>query len=145
MQVWPLDQEDPLQECMATHSGILAWRIPCTEEPGELQSNGSQRIGHDWSEHARTEEMSPADVGHVGEHMASSEASSDTCLLVVRAQRRQTHVENKSPLHKPCPPLSIPKADMTNASQHWAFSGLRAPVDPVFQEAPVVNQSWHSW
>ena len=37
-QVWSLSQEDPLEEGMATHSGILAWRIPGTEEPGGLQS-----------------------------------------------------------------------------------------------------------
>ena len=42
-----LCQEDPLEEGMATHSSILAWRIPWTEEPGRLQSRGSQRIGHD--------------------------------------------------------------------------------------------------
>ena len=35
---------------MATHSSILAWRIPWTEEPGGLQSEGSQRAGHDWSD-----------------------------------------------------------------------------------------------
>ena len=46
-QVQSLDQEDPLEEGMATHSSILAWRIPCTEEPGGLQSMGSQRAGHD--------------------------------------------------------------------------------------------------
>jgi len=40
-------QEDPLEKVMATHSGILAWKIPWTEEPGELQSMGSQRFGHD--------------------------------------------------------------------------------------------------
>ena len=39
--------EDPLEEEMATHSSILAWRIPETEEPGSLQSMGSQRAGHD--------------------------------------------------------------------------------------------------
>ena len=39
--------EDPLEKEMATHSSILAWRIPWTEEPGGLQSTGSQRIGHD--------------------------------------------------------------------------------------------------
>ena len=38
--------EDPLEEGMATHSSILAWRIPWTEEPGGLQSMGSQRVGH---------------------------------------------------------------------------------------------------
>ena len=42
-----LVQEDPLEERMATHSSMLAWRIPWTEEPGGLQSMGSQRVGHD--------------------------------------------------------------------------------------------------
>ena len=45
-QVQSLGQEDPLEKGMATHSSILAWRIPWTEEPGELQSIGSQRVGH---------------------------------------------------------------------------------------------------
>ena len=43
-----LGQEDPMEKEMATHSRILAWRIPWTEEPGGLQSTGSQRIRHDW-------------------------------------------------------------------------------------------------
>ena len=47
MWVRSLGREDPLEEGMATHSSILAWRIPWTEEPGRLQSMGSQRIGHD--------------------------------------------------------------------------------------------------
>ena len=42
-----LGQEDPLEEGMATHSSVLAWRIPWTEEPGGLQSMGSQRVRHD--------------------------------------------------------------------------------------------------
>ena len=45
--VQSLDQQDPLEEEMATLSSILAWRIPWTEEPGGLQSMGSQRVGHD--------------------------------------------------------------------------------------------------
>ena len=45
--VWSLGGEDPLEKEMATHSSILAWRIPWTEEPGRLQSSGSQRVGHD--------------------------------------------------------------------------------------------------
>ena len=45
-QVESLSQEDPLEKGMATHSSILAWRIPWTEEPGGLQSTGFQRIGH---------------------------------------------------------------------------------------------------
>ena len=42
-----LGQEDPLENEVATHSSILAWRIPQTEEPDRLQSMGSQRVGHD--------------------------------------------------------------------------------------------------
>ena len=48
-EIWvqPLGQEDPLEKRMATHSSILAWEIPWTEEPGGLQSVGLERIGHD--------------------------------------------------------------------------------------------------
>ena len=45
--VQSLGQEDPLEKEMATHSSILAGRIPWTEEPGGLQFTGSQRVGHD--------------------------------------------------------------------------------------------------
>ena len=45
--VQSLDREDSLEKEMATHSSILAWRILWTEEPGGLQSIGSQRVGHD--------------------------------------------------------------------------------------------------
>ena len=47
MQVQCLGQEDPLEEGMATHSSVLAWRIPWTEEPDGLQSIGSQRVRYD--------------------------------------------------------------------------------------------------
>ena len=50
MQVWSLSGEDPLEEGMATHSSILAWRIPWTEELGGLQSTELQRVRHDWSD-----------------------------------------------------------------------------------------------
>ena len=42
-----LGWEDPLEKEMATHSSILAWKIPWVEDPGRLQSMGSQRVGHD--------------------------------------------------------------------------------------------------
>ena len=45
-RVQSLGREDPLEEGMAIHSSIFAWRIPRTEEPGKLQSLGSQRVGH---------------------------------------------------------------------------------------------------
>ena len=46
-QVQTLSWEDPLEKEMTTHSNILAWKIPWTEEPGGLQSMGLQRLGHD--------------------------------------------------------------------------------------------------
>ena len=52
-QVQSLGWEDPLKKGTATHSSILAWRIPWTEEPGRLQSWGSQRVGRGWSSWAR--------------------------------------------------------------------------------------------
>ena len=48
-QIRSLGREDLLEKEMATHSSILAWRIPWTEEPGKVQSLGSQRVWHDWS------------------------------------------------------------------------------------------------
>ena len=48
-RVRSLGREDPLEKEMVTHSSILAWRIPWTEEPGRLQSMWSQRVGHDWA------------------------------------------------------------------------------------------------
>ena len=50
-EIWvqSLGREDLLEKEMATHSSILAWRIPQTEEPDRLQSMGSQRVGHDWT------------------------------------------------------------------------------------------------
>ena len=48
--IWSLGWEDPLEKGMATHSSVLAWRIPGTGEPGGLPSMGSHRVGHDWSD-----------------------------------------------------------------------------------------------
>ena len=64
-QVQSLGQEDPLEEGIATHSSILAWRIPWTEEPSGLKSIGSQRVGHNWSNlaHAHAINKTEAYVG----------------------------------------------------------------------------------
>ena len=51
-QVWSLSREDPLERDMTTHSSILARKVPRTEEPGGLQTMGSQRVRHDWATNA---------------------------------------------------------------------------------------------
>ena len=52
-QVGSLGQEDPREEGVATHSSILAWRVPWTEKPGGLQSEVLQNVKHDWSDLAQ--------------------------------------------------------------------------------------------
>ena len=58
-QIRSLGQKDPLEKEMATHSSTLAWKMPWTEEPGRLQSMGSQRIGHDWPTSLSFSDYSP--------------------------------------------------------------------------------------
>ena len=60
IQVQSLGREDPLEKGTNIHSNILAWRIPWTEEPGGLQSMGSQRVGHNWAtEYSTQQQPSP--------------------------------------------------------------------------------------
>ena len=58
-QVWSLGQEDPLEEEMATHSSVLGWRIPWTEESGRLQFMGSQRVGDNWATNSSNKPFFP--------------------------------------------------------------------------------------
>ena len=58
-----LGQEDPLEEEIATHSNILTWKIPWTEEPGRLQSLGSKRVGHNLATNTYTWKGTPLCVG----------------------------------------------------------------------------------
>ena len=70
-QTWVLSLgcEGPLEERMATHSSILAWRFPWTEEPGGLQSMRSQRVGHDWLTLALQPPLSPGRVHTTPQHL----------------------------------------------------------------------------
>ena len=77
--IGPQDWEDPPEEGMATHSRILAWRIPWTEEPGRLQSMGSQRVRHDWAtEHTCTQSHFKTQAC-LTDHVASPWVAQITC------------------------------------------------------------------
>ena len=65
MQIWSLSQEDPLEEEMASHPSILAWRIPWTEEPGRLHFIGLHRVGHDWRDLAHTVCAKPSEKCYI--------------------------------------------------------------------------------
>ena len=64
-RVRSLSQEDPIEKGMATHSSILAWRIPLTEEPGGLQSMGSQRVRHNLATNPFTSVADRPSVSHI--------------------------------------------------------------------------------
>ena len=82
--VQSLGREDPLEKEMATHSSILAWRIPWTEEPGRLQSMGLQRVGHDWAT-----SLSLSTWHHQAAHETSSFSGFQLALL--RQTQTQMH------------------------------------------------------
>ena len=81
MWVRSLGQEDPLEEDMAAHSSILAWRIPRTEEPGRLKSMGSQRLGHDGSDGAQRTAKQEGLVFSEGPGCAGSNSNSKHLTL----------------------------------------------------------------
>ena len=76
--VWFLGQENPLEKEMATHFNILAWEIPWMEEPGRLQSMGSQRIGHDWSDLSHACTWHPLFIDMTGNSFCLSSVSKES-------------------------------------------------------------------
>ena len=81
IQVRSLGWEDPPDKEIATHSSTLAWKIPCTEEPGGLQSMGSQRVGHNWANSFYSHSFFPAQV-----HKHTP------CLIVPREHLSKEHL-----------------------------------------------------
>ena len=74
MLVWSLGREDPLKEEMATHSNVLAWEIPWTEEPGRLQAKGEQRVGHNWASNTQAQVESQTQGITQGEQQSGKDA-----------------------------------------------------------------------
>ena len=71
-QVRSLGREYALEKGTITHSSILAWRIQWTEEPGGLQSMGSQRVQHNWSDFARTHDIKTMDFKELSVELNSN-------------------------------------------------------------------------
>ena len=82
MWVWSLDWKDPLEEEMATHSSIPAWKIPWTEESGRLKSKVSQRVRHNWvTKHVMSTYYTPGPRTHLKHLTVHSEGCWDTGKL----------------------------------------------------------------
>ena len=95
--VQSLGPEDPQEEETATHPSILAWEIPWTEEHGRLQSQGSQRIGHNWV------------TKHTHAHTAESEEELKSLLMSVKEESGKAglklNIQKKLRLWHPSPSL----------------------------------------
>ena len=92
--VWYLNQEDPLEKGMATHSSVLAWRIPGTEEPGGLQSMGSQRFGQDWTTNTFTSAFSLGIVHIIHGQLCSSRLGTFYFFVWNLGWRRNHHLRS---------------------------------------------------
>ena len=97
MWVRSLGEEDPLEEEMATHSSILAWRIPWTEEPGGLQSMGSQRVGHNLA--TEQQQMAVITLMYSSSSDGSEWVRDELACVTSRAFERHSSTYRVSDLH----------------------------------------------
>ena len=119
-QVWSLGGENSLEEEMVTHSSILAWRVPWTEEPGGLQSMGSQRVGLNWATECTqyTDYCAPNSSVHSLKHRVSLEIDHATDHKDERNQKIEFINTVKSQLFK--------KSNNVEKSLVWLTKGKRA-------------------
>ena len=114
-QVRSLGSEDPLEQEVATHSRILTWRILWTEQPGELQSIGFQRVGHDWA-HVGTHPPPPG--GHDTTPRVSHEKSSSW------GKQSQGWTRSASSVVSPSVSFSIQAVPPGGGGSLWNLQGL---------------------
>ena len=93
-RLWFLGWENPLEEEMATHSGILAWKILGMEEPGRLKSTGLQRVGHDW---ALMHKLKPQRKRHTE---LCSTLCSETCFFHSIRMLGKTSIRSSGPTNR---------------------------------------------
>ena len=118
-----LGWEDPLEEGMATHSSILAWRIPGTEESGGLQSLGSQRVRHNWSDLACA-------------HSTSQPLSPVSPIITQGAHEQSGPGDKGKVMHR----LSN-MADLATATTEWLiFQQKRLTLSPQYSSIPQGGQ-----
>ena len=128
-EIWvqSLGQEDPLEKEMATHSSILAWRIPWTEEPGGLQFMRLQRVGRDWVTNTDTQ----------GCYNKLSQTGQPRTQKFIASHFGRPEVWNQG-IRKTMIPLKSPWKDLTQASLP-AFGSLRHSLACRWPSSPCVS------
>ena len=137
MQFQSLCWDDSLNEGMATRSSILAWRIPCTEEPGGLQSIELPRVGHDWSDLActRSIKIRRHHFAHKGLSNQSYDFSSSHvwmwgCFRIVVLEKiLESHLDSKEI-----------RSVNPKGNQPWLFIGRTDAEAPIL--GPLDAKSW---
>ena len=122
-RVWFLGRENPLEEEMATHSSILAWKILGMEEAGRLKSTGLQRVGHDWG---LMHKLKPQRKKHTE---LSSTLCSETCFF------HSIRILGKNSVLK--------HAFFTQSSGYWEKLSLDPQVPPTEIQVPWVDSDGH--
>ena len=131
-----LGWEDPLEEGIATHSSILAWRISWTEEPGRLQSMGSQRVGHNWATKHRKQNSVLVKVTQ--RNRTKTSRVCHVCYMCVSREReRNTYYKKLA--------NAIMEADKTQDLQSATWRPRRADgIAPVQVQRPKRQESpWY--
>lgn len=95
IQAWSLDQDDSLEEEMATYSSIFAWKISWTEEPDRLRSMGSQRIHHDWPTEHRCNWQSCTYLMHISGWICTCAYTCDNFLNSKQTDKKGIYYVNE--------------------------------------------------
>ena len=137
-RVQSLGQEDPLEKEMEPHSIILAWRIPWREEPGRLQSMGSQRVRYNWATSLHFQFSSVQFIPQLCPTLCNPMDYSTPGFPVHHQLPEiiQTQDHWVSDVIQPSHPLSSPFPSTFNLSQHW---GLFKLISSMHQEAKVLE------
>ena len=114
-QVRSLGQEYPLEDGMATHSDILAWRIPWTEEPGGVQSRGLQKVGHDWGLTLSLSHL------HINLHISSQQYCESDIVIPILKMKKLRLTENV------IWPSALPQVKMLFLFSRWVMSDSLRP------------------
>ena len=119
-QVWSLGWEDLLEKWMSTHSSILAWRSPWTEEPGGLQSMGLQRVRHDWATFTSLEGVDKGGEDGIqikGTGVLFSNSQMELALIII--QENKNKIKTWPGIHSP---RNLPSLPQPHALPHPSFS-----------------------
>ena len=150
-RVWSLVWEDALEEETATHSSVLAWETPRTEEPGGLQSSGSQRVRHGWARRNRQESSILPPKSYDVDDERKPETKTGNCIrshTVMSEENSSPYSKHgngfESSLSKNTPRVSpsVPEQDRSLQRDYWLPCSGMWPFAPTRNGQLPAQLSW---